>query len=99
MTIYEHRTSLTVSGGSVSSTTLRIIGGLCRQLLIRSNTSTTVFRADLQDSNGKTRRNYDFHQGELNDMELTLPMVGTYTINITNVSPDDTFDLILAVQE
>lgn len=99
MTIYEHRTSMTVSGGSKSSTTLRIVGGLCRQLLIRSNTSTTIFRVDLQDSNGKTRRNYDFHQGELNDMELALPVVGNFTINLTNVSPDDTFDLIMAVQE
>ena len=99
MTIYEHRTSLTVSGGSVSSTTLRIIGGLCRQIIIRANTSTTVFRADLGDANGIIRRNYDFHQGELNDMDIALPMVGVWTLNITNVSPDDTFRVVFGIQE
>ena len=70
-----------------------------RQLLIVSNTSTTVFRADLQDSNGITRRNYDFHTGELNDTGISFPLVGAYTIRITNVSPDDTFDLVMAVEE
>lgn len=32
-------------------------------------------------------------------MDIALPVVGSFTVNITNVSPDDTFDLIMAVQE
>lgn len=99
MTIYEHRTTMVVSAGSISSTTLNILGGLARQFLLRSNTATTVFRAQLEDSNGLVRSNYDFHTGELNDTSLSLPVAGAWTIRITNVSPADTFNVLLAVQE
>ena len=99
MTIYEHRTSLTISSGSIGTTTLKIFGGLGRQLLIRANTASTVFRSDLEDDQNIVRRNYDFHTGELNDMDLQLPLVGNYRISITNISSGDTFRVILAVQE
>ena len=103
MTIHEHRVSVTTVGGSIASTTLTIPGGLLRQVLIRANTSTTVFRADLTDSNSIARLNYGYHTGEINDTGVTgalpLPVAGTYTLNITNASPNDTFSVVLGVQE
>ena len=46
---------------------------------------------------------YGYHTGELNDTgasgALPLPMLGNYNINITNASPDDTFDIRLILQE
>lgn len=99
MTVYEANTTLTVSGGSANALTLRIPGGMANYLLIRANTSTTVFRADLTDENSIIRLNYDFHTTEIVDDKLNFPMTGRYTINITNASPNDTFRIILAVAE
>ena len=90
---------MTVSAGSISSSTLKIVGGLLRQVYVRANTDTTVFKVDLQDENSTTRRAYDFHEGELNDTDFALPVQGQYTLNITNVSPNDTFKIVLAIQE
>ena len=71
-----------------------------QQLLIQAGTSTTVFRANLVDSNSRTRVSYGFHTGELNDIGSHFPMAGSYVLNITNASPDnDTFQIVLAVQE
>ena len=71
-----------------------------QQLLIRANTATTVFRANLVDANSVTRRNYGFATGEVDDVGSHFPMAGSYTINITNASPDnDIFQVVLSVQE
>ena len=78
-------------------------GGLLRQVLIRANTATTVFRADIGEDGGITVLNYDFHEGELNDTggygALPLPVAGRYTVNITNASANDTFSIRFIVQE
>ena len=97
--IYEFRTSLIASAGSTSAVTLKVTGGLMEQLLIQANTSSTVFRANLLDKFGTTRRQYSFSRGELNDVGSHLPVQGAVTINITNASPNDTFKVTFAVDE
>ena len=103
MNIYRHTTSQTTVGGSISTTTLKINGGLLRQVLIRANTSTTVFRADLTEVGGIAVLNYGYHNGEINDTgasgALPLPVYGDYTLNITNASPNDVFNIRLIIQE
>ena len=100
MTVYEHRTSLTTVSGTVGTSTLYVPGGLLRQVLLRANTTSTLFRADLTDENGTIRRHYGFHRGELNDMEIQLAVAGSFRLNITNAGPaDDTFTVVLSVQE
>jgi len=99
MTIYEFTTSMLISGLSTSTVSLPIRGGLMQQLLIRAATDTTVFRSNLTDDNGIVRVNYGFTTGELNDIGRFFPIVNRYTINITNASRNDTFRILLAVQE
>lgn len=99
MTIYEHKTSLTASAGSTATTTLRVRGGLLRQVLITANTATTVFRANLQDEDNINRLDWGFSTGQLNEVGLAFPIVNAYKLNITNASPNDTFTIRLAVQE
>ena len=99
MTIYEFNTSVTVQGGSSNAVSHAIVGGRCQYLLIRANTATTIFRADLKDDNGVVRLNYDFHEGEIVDDKINFPMTGKYTVEITNSSPNDTFRIILSVPE
>lgn len=99
MIIYQHRATVVASSGSTSSVTLRVMGGICRHALVLPNTATTVFRANLVDSNDLTVLNWGFHRGELNDQTIQLPMAGSYTVNVTNASPDDTFRVLLSVEE
>lgn len=99
MTIYEFSTSMVAQSGSTSAVSLNIRGGLMGQLLVRANTSTTVFRVNIDDKNGITRMNYGFIKGELNDVGRLFPIVNKYTISVTNASANDTFRILLAVQE
>ena len=101
MTVYEMRASLTTASGTVSSASLYIPGGLGRQLLVRANTATTLFRVQLLDESSVVRRNWGFHRGELNDTtdNIRMAFVGSYSLQITNASPNDTFTVVLAIQE
>lgn len=98
MTVYQFRASVTTSSGSTSSTSLNVRGGICRQVLVFSNTSTTVFRANLTDDNSIKVMDYGTQTGEMNDV-TGFPMAGRYIFNITNASPDDTFRIYFAVEE
>lgn len=98
MTIYEHKTTLLISAGSISTVTLKVRGGLMRQLWIKSNTATTVFRAQILDEDSDNIMDYGFSTGMLNDI-TAVPVVNTHTISITNVSPNDTLKLKFKVQE
>lgn len=97
--IYEFKTTLTVSAGSASSTTLSVLGGLLRSVYVKANTATTVFRCNLQDEDGLNRIDYGFSTGMLNDYHIHYPIVNKYTFNITNASPNDTFIVRLGVHE
>ena len=101
MTVYEHTTSMPTASGTVSTASLFIPGGIGRQLLVRANTATTLFRVAIIDGASITRRNWGFHRGELNDTSdnIRLAFAGSYTVQVTNASPDDTFRIILSVEE
>jgi len=93
---------MTVSGGSVGTTTLNVLGGLVRNVLFRALTNGgtgTIFRADLTDDHSVQRVNWGYSNGEINDDSITFPISGPYTINVTNASTTDTFQIILAVEE
>ena len=98
--IYTHRALVTVAGGSIGTTTLNVHDGLVQQVLIRALTSgLTMFRANITDESSLVRRHYAFHEGEINDVGLSLPIAGQTTVNITNASATDTFRVAFAVQE
>ena len=90
-------------GGSITSTTLNIRGGLLRQFLITATGGNTVFRADLTEVGGIAVLNYGYHKGQINDTgnggALPLPVSGNYNLNITNASPNDVFNIRLLVEE
>ena len=99
MTIYEVKTSITTASGSVTTTSLRILGGICRYVLVRANTSTTVFRVNLQDEDSVRLMDWGIHTGELVDANISIPLAGVHRLQLTNASPDDTFTIRLRVEE
>ena len=98
MTIYPFRATVTTSAGSTSTTSLDVLGGLCRQVRIVANTSSTVFISYITDKTGLEVMRYGQQTGELNDI-TAFPMAGRYTVYITNASPDDTFKIYFGVEE
>lgn len=99
MTIYQHRATITAASGETSTTSLKVLGGLLRQVLITANTSSTMFRANLTDENSVVVENWGFSKGQLREDSLAFPVAGRYTLNVTNASPDDTFTVLLSIQE
>lgn len=99
MNIYQYRQQVTTASGATSSTSLNIRGGICRQFYLIANTLTTIFKANVQDEMNLKIMDYPSHTGLLNDVGMAIPMAGKYTVNITNASPDDTFTVLMAVQE
>jgi len=98
MRIYQHRDTITAASGSTNSSTLKVIGGICRQILIVANTATTVFQPFITDDKGLEVSRYPLQTGEMSDI-TSIPMSGVYTVSITNASPDDTFQIMLGIQE
>lgn len=98
MTIYQYRATITAASGSVSSSSLRVRGGICRQVFIKANTATTTFNTTITDDSSLEVMRYSAQTGEFNDI-TSFPMAGTYTVNITNASADDTFSVYFGVEE
>lgn len=98
MTIYQFRATVTTASGTTSSTSLKIPGGICRQVIIVANTATTVFQPYITDESGLEVSRYGLQTGEMSDI-TSIPMSGRYIVNITNASPDDTFQIMLGVEE
>lgn len=99
MTVYQHRATVSAVAGTTSSTSLTIPGGLLRQVFIAANTLTTIFRANLVDKKNLTVANWGFCKGQINEFQFAMPLQGAYTLNITNASLDDTFSILLSVEE
>ena len=98
--IYFHRATITTAGGTSNTLTLGITHGTCEQVLIRALTSSaTVFSANLTDSNSLRVYDWGFHEGEINTVDLGLPTVGAYTLNITNATATDTFSVLVGIDE
>jgi len=98
MNIHQHRASVAILGTTANSVSLNLRGGLMRQILVRTNSSSTQFRINLVDGNDLTIRNWGYHTGEMIDVD-PLPLVGIYTINITNASAADSANILISVQE
>ena len=100
MTVYEHKTSIQVAGGSNNTVSLRVGGGIWGFLMVRPNTSTTVFRANVQNDDNDVIRSYAFTRTEITDDTMKIPVSGRYRITVTNASvANETFRILFAVAE
>lgn len=90
------------SGNTVSSTmsvnTENIHDGLCRQLMIYSASSDTVYDANIIDDKNRTVREFFDITFKINDL-TTFPVSGIYTIEVTNSSADELFTAYMGIQE
>ena len=100
MTVYEHKTSIQVAGGSNNTISLRVMGGIWGYIMVRPNTSTTLFRVNVQNDDNDVIRNYGFTRTEIMDDTVKIPVSGRYRITVTNASvADETFRILFSVSE
>lgn len=96
--IYEHRDTLIARGGSTVTTTLSVVHGLVRQLLVQSSSNGTVFMVTFTDSNGLVRRKSQVVTAEYNDVSF-FPISGICHVDVLNASSADTFKIYVGVEE
>jgi hypothetical protein len=98
MQIYKLETIITTTGGTGSANSLNVIGGICRQVYIKSSTSGTSFRVTITDNGSRIIREYDYSTDFILD-ETPLIMQGVYTIQILNSNKDQDFNILFMVGE
>lgn len=89
------RKTLTASAGSASETFNSI--GLCHQILVEPNTSTTQYDFSLTDSGSTVVFSQTSEVGKLNEL-ITLPLSGGYTLSIDNATVDEDFSVLIVVR-
>jgi hypothetical protein len=90
--------TFTPSSGAYSVKTLKFTGALLRHVYITSTTANTKFDFSLTDEEGREFINMDGNVGCLN-REYQIPLIGVYTITISNASVDEPFKMRFAVED
>jgi len=98
MQIYKFETSMVSVAGTVSVNTHNIIGGMCEQIYIKGATDSTNFQVTITDDGSRVVREYDYTTHFLLD-ETSLIMQGIYTIQVSNGSSDQKYDVLLMLRE
>lgn len=90
--------NITVASNSYTETIGRL-NGFIKHLIVRANTSTTIFDVKIYDSDDDViifeRQGVN---GEVNEL-LNLPTKGAYILQIDNSTKDEIFRVYLMVQE
>lgn len=103
MNVYRLETGFLVVGGTATVITHKIRGGLLHQLVLRTESTGTMFKANLLDTASNSVLNYGYHQGEINDSgrygALPIPVLGTYILQIVTATLATICSLNLLVEE
>lgn len=90
--------TFTPAAGSYSVKTLKFTGALLRHIYIKATTATTVFDFSLTDEEGRVFISETGIRGIFN-RECELPLIGVYTIAITNASVNELFGIRFVVED
>jgi hypothetical protein len=85
-------------GGTWAGTTPRFAGALLRHVYIEFTTATTTFDFALTDEEGRHFIHLTGNTGCLN-REYQIPLIGRYTLSITNASVNEAFDIRIVAQD
>ena len=88
----------TASAGWSGNMPILSTGVICRQVYVKSATSSTVFDFTITDEDDIDVRTFTDITGVINDLTQT-PLKGTITLAITNATADEGFTILLCFQE
>ena len=89
--------TITTASNTVSVNTKKLNGKLC-YLYVKAKTSTTEFDFQIIDVDGRIVREYVDETGIIRD-DQALPFDGKYTLKILNSGADETFEIMMMIEE
>jgi len=95
--IYPKSGSDTASAGTFS-VTIPATAGMCKQVFVESETSTTTFDVKMTDIFSLDVVEGTDSTGLYNEL-MDLPCYGAWTLTISNASEDELFNYLIVVQE
>jgi hypothetical protein len=98
MSQYKYKPTVVTATGTWTGDTMSVLGGVCTQIYAKSATSTTTFDLKIQDVENIELRKFTAVVGEVNDL-MKWSAQGVLTVTIENASADETFDVIVVVEE
>ena len=91
-------TNVETSSGDWTEDTEKVIGGICKQVYVKADSSDTTFDFIITDDDDVEQRKFESCTGVLNDL-TEFPMRGVYTATLDNASADEAFTVRLYVLE
>jgi len=89
---------VTASSGSWSGNTQKINGGILLHVVVQAESSDTTFDFEIVDESGITIKSWTANTEELNE-EVYIPISGVLTLEISNSSADEDFNIYLGIDE
>ena len=97
MLIYGGQLNITTASGTASENS-KYLRGLCHHIIVKPATETTTYDIKIVNPAGATIYERLSEVGTLSDLE-TIPVLGIYTITISNSTADEAFIIQMLCQE
>lgn len=96
--VHKQQGSITTVSGTIA---INVIAGfnILQQVLIEPATATTSYDLTLTDIYDRIVYERQDEVGKINDIDMSLPAYGNYTLTILNASADEAFDYLLNFTE
>ena len=90
---YKYYQTPTTVSGSWAGNTEAMVGMLCRQIYVKSTTTTTTFDVTVTDEKNVEIQKFTDAIGLINDL-TPLPVEGIVTVTISSASADEVFTVL-----
>lgn len=97
MIIFNAKLTGTASGGAFSGN-LTHLNCLCQNIIVTPETETTQYDIQITNPDGSVIYERTSEVGTLSEI-TAIPMLGTYTINISSATVDEDFIICLVARE
>lgn len=91
------KTGTTVAGSDTIDFSFSL-GVFVRQIIVKFDSSNTTFDVSITDSNNDVVYSRDNETGSINEL-IQLPMLGNYSLEITNASKDENYTVQIIAHE
>jgi len=97
MLIYDGQLNITTASGTGSANTIHI-RGLCRHVIVKPATESTIYDISIVNPAGATIYSRSSEVGTLSEL-TSIPVLGIYTVTISNSTVDESFVVQLVCEE
>ncbi len=91
---YRFKAAPTTVSGAWSDNTESMVGALCRQVYVKSATTTTTFTVNITDKDDVVIYTSDIATGGILNDVTPFPIEGVVTVSIASASTDEAFSVL-----